>query len=183
MARVPYLEQSDLPSEHRDLLDGHPIALHRAMANNPEAAKAMNGLAMYIRRKSTLNPRLRELAILQVGWLARSPYEWSHHVKIGRDFGVSDDDIRAIGEDTAGRPNKLDPLAKMVLRGAREMTQNLAMADQTYAALERALGRAHLIDLIMAISFYNSVVRLLATLRIDVEPEYQSYLEEHPLPR
>jgi len=27
------------------------------------------------------------------------------------------------------------------------------------------------------------VVRLLGTLQIDVEPEYQRYLEEHPLPR
>ena len=82
---------------------------------------------MYIRHKSKLDPRLRELAILQVGYLANSPYEYSHHVKIGREFGVSDDDIRAIGEETAGRPSKLDPLAKAVLRAAREMTQDLAM--------------------------------------------------------
>ena len=39
------------------------------------------------------------------------------------------------------------------------------------------------IDLTLAISFYNAVVRLLATLQIDVEPEYQQYLQEHPLPR
>jgi alkylhydroperoxidase family enzyme len=138
---------------------------------------------MYIRHRSKLDPRLRELAILQVGYLAKSPYEYSHHVKIGREFGVSDDDIRAIGEETAGRPSKLDPLAKMVLRAAREMTQSLAMEDETYTLLEHSLGRANLIDLIMAISFYNAVVRLLATLQIDVEPEYQQYLEQHPLPR
>ena len=182
MARVPYLQQSDLPPEHQDIL-ARPIALNRAMANSPEAARAMTVLAMYIRNKSKLDPRLRELAILQVGYLAKSAYEYSHHVKIGRDFGVTDDDIRAVGEETAGRASRLDPLSKAVLRGAREMTQNLAMADETYATLERELGRAHLIDLIMAISFYNAVVRLLATLQIDVEPEYQKYLEEHPLPR
>jgi len=182
MARVPYLQQSDLPPEHQDLLAGHPIALHRALAHNPAAAKAMNGLAMYIRRGSTLNPRLRELAILQVGWLARSPYEWSHHVKIGRDFGVSDDDIRAIADETAGRPTHLDPLAKTVLRAAREMTTDLATSGETYAALESELGRVHLIDLMMAIAFYNSVVRVLGTLQLDVEPDYQQYLQQHPLP-
>jgi alkylhydroperoxidase family enzyme len=182
MARVPYLEQSDLPPEHRELL-ARPIALNRAMANNPAASRAMTGLAMYIRHKSKLDPRLRELAILQVGYLARSPYEWSHHVKIGREFGVSDDDIRAIGEETAGRGSKLDPLSKAVLRGAREMTRDLAMSDETYGALEPELGRETMIDLVMSIAFYNSVVRLLATLQIDVEPEYQKYLEEHPLPK
>jgi alkylhydroperoxidase family enzyme len=182
MARVPYLEQSDLPPEHRDLL-ARPIALNRAMANNPEASRAFSVPAMYIRHKSRLDPRLRELAILQVGYLTKSAYEYSHHVKIGRDFGVSDDDIRAIGEETAGRPSKLDPLAKTVLRAAREMTTGLAMSDATFAALERELGREKLIDLAMAVAFYNGVVRLLGTLQIDVEPEYQKYLEEHPLPK
>jgi alkylhydroperoxidase family enzyme len=181
MARVPYLEQSDLPPEHQDLL-ARPIALHRAMANSPGAARAMNGLAMYIRHKSKLDPRLRELAILQVGYLARSPYEYSHHVKIGREFGVSDDEIRAINDETAGRPTALDPLAKTVLRAAREMSNDLAMSDETYAALEQAIGREQLIDLTLAIAFYNAVVRMLGTLQIDVEPEYRKYLDEHPLP-
>lgn len=182
MARVPYLEQSDLPPEHRDIL-ARPIALNRAMANSPNAARAVTGLAMYIRHKSKLDPRLRELAILQVGYLAKSPYEYSHHVKIGREFGVTDDEIRAIGEETAGRPTKLDILSRTVLRAAREMTADLAMSDATFATLEKALGRENVIDLTLAIAFYNGVVRMLGTLQIDVEPEYQTYLEQHPLPR
>ena len=182
MARVPYLQQSDLPPEHQDIL-ARPIALNRAMANSPNAARAFGVPAMYIRHKSKLDPRLRELAILQVGYLARSPYEYSHHVKIGREFGLTDDDIRAIGEETAGRATRLDALSKAVLRAAREMTDDLAMSDATFAALERALGREQVIDLTLTIAFYNAVVRLLATLQIDVEPEYQPYLEQHPLPR
>jgi alkylhydroperoxidase family enzyme len=182
MARVPYLDRSDLPPEHKDVL-ARPIALNRAMANSPNASRAMGTLANYIRHGSKLDSRLRELAILQVGYLARSPYEWSHHVKLGREFGATDDDIRAIGDETAGKPTKLDHLTKTVLRAAREMTTGLAMSDATYAALEKALGREHVIDLTLAISFYNAVVRLLGTLQIDVEPEYKRYLEEHPLPR
>ena len=182
MARVPYLEKSDLPPEHQDIL-ARPIALNRALANSPNAAKAMTVLAMYIRHHSKLDPRLRELAILQVGYLARSAYEYSHHVKLGREAGVTDDDIRAINDETAGKPTKLDALSKNVLRAAREMTTDLAMSDATFAALEKELGREKLIDLAMAIAFYNGVVRMLNTLQIDVEPEYQGYLAEHPLPR
>ena len=80
MARVPYLKVSDLAPEHQDLLK-RPITLHQALVNSPNAARAFNGLGHFIRYGSKLDPRLRELAILQVGWLARSPYEWSHHVK------------------------------------------------------------------------------------------------------
>jgi alkylhydroperoxidase family enzyme len=182
MARVPYLDKSDLSPEYHDIL-ARPIALNRALANSPNAARAMNGLAMYIRHQSKLDPRLRELAILQVGYLAKSAYEYSHHVKIGREAGVTDDDIRAIGEETAGRPTRLDALSKTVLRAAREMTDDLAMSDATFAELEKALGREQVIDLTLVIAFYNAVVRLLGTLQIDVEPEYQRYLAEHPLPR
>ena len=70
-----------------------------------------------------------------------------------------------------------------MLRAAREMTRDLAMSDATFATLEHELGRASVIDLALAIAFYNGVVRMLGTLQIDVEPEYQRYLEEHPLPR
>ena len=35
---------------------------------------------------------------------------------------------------------------------------------------------------IVKIAFYNAVVRVLATLEIDVEPDYQRYLDEFPLP-
>ena len=181
MARVPYLEVSDLPAEHRDLLKRR-IALHQALVNSPDAARAFGVLGQFIRYGSKLDPRLRELAILQVGWLARSPYEWSHHVKLGHDFGVTDDDIRGLIDDTAGRPTRLDDMARLVLRAAREMTEAGAMAEQTFAALHKSLGNEQIVDLTITIAFYNAVVRVLATLRIDVEDDYMPYLRQFPLP-
>jgi len=180
MARVPYLEQSDLAPEDQDLLK-RPISLFKALVNSPKAARAFSGLGGYIRYGSKLNPRLRELAILQVGWLARSPYEWSHHVKLGHDFGVTEEDIGALIDDTAGRPTTLDPLSRTVLKAAREMTAEGAMAEATFASLQAELGNEQVVDLTLTIGFYNAVVRVLATLQIDVEPDYMPYLQRFPL--
>ncbi len=182
MARVPYLDKADLRREDQDLL-ARDINLVRALVHSPDGARAFAALAAFIRFNSRLDPRLRELAILQVGYAARSPYEYSHHVKIGREFGVSDDDLRAMAEETAGRPSRLEPLARAVLRAAREMTFGLAISDATFAELRAELDSERLVDLVMTISVYTGVVRLLASLEIDVEPEYQRYLEEFPLPR
>ena len=182
MARLPYLDSSDLSAENRDLL-GRNINLVRALVHSPNGARAFGTLAAFIRFESRLDPRLREMAILQVGYLTRSPYEYSHHVKLGREFGVSDDDLRAIAEETAGRATRLDALAKAVLLAAREMTDGLAVPDETFAVLRAELDNELSVDLVMTIAIYNGIVRLLATLQIDVEPEYQGYLAEFPLPK
>lgn len=181
MARIPYLSKTDLKPEDQDLL-AREINLNRAMVNSPGASRAFSRLGGYIRNQSTLDPRLREMAILQVGYLARSEYEYSHHIKIGHDFGVSDDDVRAISRETAGQDSRLEPLAKAVLRGARQMVAGEAIDEGTFATLKEALGHEHLTDLVVTIAFYCGVVRLLATLGIDVEPEYLHYLQEFPLP-
>ncbi len=181
MARVPYLDVADLSPEDQDLLK-RPIALARALVNSPNAARAFSGVGQFIRYDSKLDPRLRELAILQVGWLARSPYEWSHHVKIGHDFGVTDDDIRALIDDTAGQQTGLDALTRAVLLAAREMTTAGAMTDATFATLRSILGNEQVVDLTLTIGFYNAVVRVLATLAIDVEEEYAPSLRQFPLP-
>ena len=103
MARVPYLDASDLAPANRDLL-ARTINLNRALVHSPDATRSFQDLAKYIRFQSRLDARLREMVILQVGYSAQSPYESSHHVKIGREFGVTDDDIHAIERRAQVRP-------------------------------------------------------------------------------
>ncbi|MGE0669243.1 MAG: carboxymuconolactone decarboxylase family protein [Sphingomonadales bacterium] len=181
MARVPYLDKQDLPAEYQELLN-RSINVTRALAHSPRAARRFGALGNYIRNGSTLDSRLSEMAIIQVGYLTRSPYEYSHHVKIGMDMGVSEDDIRAIADETAGKTTGLDPLAKAAIRAAREMTTDLTVSDDTFALLLGELGTERLVDLILAIATYNGVVRILGALQIDVEDDYQVYLEKFPLP-
>lgn len=179
MARLPYLDRADLAPEHQDLL-ARNINLLRLMVNSPNGARAFHGLGHYIRYDSKLDPRLREMAILQVGYLTRSVYEYTHHIKLSRQFGVSAQDVRAIAAETAGRPTELDALTKTVLRAAREMTTRLAASEATFDDLKRHLSAETLTDLVIVISFYNAVVRFLATMQIDNEPEYQALLQEFP---
>jgi len=173
MARLPYLDKSDLAPEKEDLL-ARNIALHRALVHSPHGVRAFGGLGQFIRYQSRLDPRLR-----QVGYLASAPYEWSHHVKDrprlwrhGRRHPSPD----------CGDRGTLEPVAKLVLEAARETTNDLAIAQATFEALAAPLDNEHVVDLVVTISLYNAVVRLLGSLAIDIGPQYLKYLELFPLP-
>jgi alkylhydroperoxidase family enzyme len=181
MALVPYVSTSDLAEADRDLL-ARPINLFRALANSPEGLRHFSVLGQWIRTGCELDPRLRELAILQVGYLTASPYEWSHHLKIGRDFGVSDDDVRDLIAATGGLQNGLGEVDMLVLAAAREITADRRIGAETWTGLHNHLDRARLVDLVIIVSFYNAVIRILGALEIDVESDYEGYLETFPLP-
>ena len=180
MARLPYLEPDQVAPEYRDMLKRN-TNLHKLLVNSPDMARAFNGIGGFIRFKSKLDPRLRELAILQVGWMEKSEYEFTHHVKIGKEFGVTDADIEAMFAETAGKQSSLEPLAKAVLRGAREMVRILGMSDATFAEIKTALGDEQMTDLVLTIAFYCAVVRVLATMQIDNEPQYKEVLQQYPM--
>lgn len=181
MARLPRLIAEDLAPGDRDLL-ARDIDLMRVLALSPGGARAFAGLGRYIRFDSPLDPRLRELAILQVGYVARSAYEWSHHVKIGREAGLADGDIRAIADETAGRASALEPLARDVLAAARALAAAPDLDEALKDRLVAALGTEVYVDLVLTIGFYAGVVRVLAALGIEVEDDYRGHLEAFPLP-
>ena len=181
MARLPYLEPEQVAPEYRDMLKRN-TNLHKLLVNSPDMGRAFNDVGNFIRFKSKLDPRLRELAILQVGWLEKSEYEFTHHVKIGKEFGVTDEDIEGLMAETEGKPSKLEPLARAILRGAREMVRELAMSDKTFAEIKNQLSNEHMTDLVLTIAFYCAVVRVLATMQMDNEPYYKEVLQQYPIP-
>ncbi len=63
------------------------------------------------------------------------------------------------------------------------MASELAITDATFAALQEKLDTELLTDLVLTIAFYCAVVRVLATMQIDVEDDYLPYLKQFPLPK
>ena len=182
MARLPYIDIGELEDNDGDLLK-RPINLFRQLVNSPGGARAFGTLGGYIRHKSTLDPRLREMAIIQVGYLTKSEYEYTHHVRLGMEqFGVSESDINGITAETNGQTSSLPELERIILRATRDMVTNFKISDSDFENLKIFLSNEHLVDLVLTIAFYCGVVRVLATLEIDNEPHYKEALEKFPLP-
>lgn len=182
MARVPYLRPDDLPEPARSVLQGYRVNLFEALANAPEGMVHLHELGMWIREGQSLPARVRELAILQVGVSARSPYEFSHHVRIGRTYGLTTEDVRAVTDPTGPERAALSPLEAAALAAARELTEEGMLGEDRWAALGGHLDDRQRVELVITIAFYNAVVRMLAGLAIDLEAEHEALLRQHPLP-
>lgn len=175
------IQPGDLPADQRELLSSG-INLHKVMIHSPRAVEHYRGLTRFIRDDSAIDARLRELALIQVGYTSKCVYEYTHHIKIGLKNGVTEDDVRAVASDTAGRPTSLDAVARATLQAARELTAGYAVSRAVFDALQAALGNEALIDLVVTIVTYGSTVRILETFEVDLEDEYRTYLERFPLP-
>jgi alkylhydroperoxidase family enzyme len=173
MARVRYLDHGDLAETDQDLLE-RPINLHRALANNTGVLRQWQSFAAWIRWKGSIDARMRELAIIQVGLSASSAYEVTHHVEIARSFGVTESDLDDLARLAGGQQPSLADVT--VVSAAREMTQGPSLHPATWAALIDAVGEPDAIEYVVVIGFYCMVTRVLAALEVDVEPEYQQHM-------
>jgi AhpD family alkylhydroperoxidase len=176
-SRVPYLNAGDLDAADQDLLR-RPINLFRALAHDPDGLREFQRVGEWIRHRGQLDARLRELAILRVGYVTRCAYEFSHHVRIGQEFGLTADDINLVR-----RPAEpaADEGAAVVIQAATEITEDLGLADETWQRLVGLLGTGCAVELVLVVAHYCAVVRVLNSLKVDVEPEYERYLREYPL--
>ena len=90
-------------------------------------------LSEYIRTKSTLSPRVREMLILRIGWRCRSAYEWAAHAPAGRRAGLTNDQIRMLARSGYDGWNPADTA---IVRAADELFDEDVISDATWKALD-----------------------------------------------
>jgi alkylhydroperoxidase family enzyme len=170
--RIPPLEQTFWTGELRALLDpdatGREIAaVYRTFAQHPAMYRPRQELSEYIRLKSTLPDRVRELAILRIGYLCGSDYEWGAHARAGAAAGLSVDEIRRIASRSLAGWNSADAL---VLQAADELFARDEVGDATWSRLARQFDRRQQIDVLITIGGYRMVSMALNTFGVPLEP-------------
>lgn len=166
--RLPPLEPEAMDPELRARFgDGPLLNIFRTLAHHPELMGRWLVFGNHVLGKNTLSPRDREIAILRVGALCRSGYEWAQHVRIGRDCGLSDEEIERIREG-ADAPGWSDA-ERAVLRATDELIGDAFVSDATWAALSDHYDTKQLMDLVFTVGQYNLVSMALNTLGVQLE--------------
>jgi AhpD family alkylhydroperoxidase len=179
MSRVPSLSRDDAASVHQqplwDRLEAErkvPTAnIFRSLANAPVLLDAFLSYANAMRDGSLLSPKLRELAILTVGHATGSEYEIAHHQSHGRKAGLTDEQLAAVAD---GESSELfDDAERAVMALARESTTKVHVSDATWASAAKHLDDQQMVELTLTIAWYNSGVRIMGLLDIDLEDSYR----------
>lgn len=166
--RVAPLRDDQLDPELRERFGGGPILnIFRTLAHHPKLMKRWLVFGNHILGKNSMSPREREIVILRIGWLCRAGYEWGQHVQIGRECGLSDDEIERIA-DGPDAPGWSD-LERVLMRATDELHADAFVSDATWVALSAEYSTEQCMDLVFTVGQYNLVSMALNTL--GVQPE------------
>jgi 4-carboxymuconolactone decarboxylase len=170
--RLKPLADDQLDDDARRVLDrgkmqGRVLNIFRTLAHHPKLLERWMVFGTHVLNKSTLPPRERELAILRIGWLCGSEYEFGQHVLIGRMAGLTDDEMRRVklGADAEGWTEAEAAL----LSGVDELHSESFISDPTWQKLTVHFSTQQLLDLIFAVGQYNLVSMALNTLGVQLD--------------
>ena len=175
-ARVPLIDADRAEAETAELLGAlGNLNIFRALANHPKLMKRWLVFGAHVLNKSTLDPRHRELIILRVGWRCQSEYEFGQHTVIGRDVGLTDDEIIALtrpagdGHAVGWEGSGFDELEGLLLRAADELLDDYEISTPTWNALSAHLDEQQLMDLVFCVGQYSITCMALKSLRVPLD--------------
>ncbi|OBH49969.1 carboxymuconolactone decarboxylase family protein [Mycobacterium sp. E2479] len=143
------------------------------LAHHPALAKAFLRFNVHLLTSSTLPARVRELAILRVAHRRQCAYEWSHHVRMAKDEGLTDDQIAAVqrfGDDSGA---DFDAFDRAVITGVDELDDKSELSDLTWAALGERLNDQQRMDFVFTVGCYALLAMAFNTFGVQLEPAEQ----------
>ena len=152
---------------------GGILNVHTTLVRHVKLFKRWGVFGRHIIPKSSLPPRDRELLILRTAWLCGSEYEWGQHVIIGKQNGLTDDEILRIrmGADAEG----WDSFDAVLLRAVDELYTNTFISDSIWEDLTNHYDTNQVLDLIFTVGQYNMLAMALNTLGVQLEEGKQGF--------
>ncbi len=171
--RIPPLPLEERDEKAKELLagalgvgGGRELNIFTTLVRHPRLYRrwtAFGGVLL----TGKLPVRDRELLILRTGHRCDAHYEWAQHEVLGRQAGLTDDEIDRIrsGPDDPA----WDPFDATLLRAADELHDASRIGDATWAALAERYDTEQLIEVPMLVGQYHLVAFTLNSLGVQLE--------------
>jgi len=156
MARLPYADPGRVPA----------LNILRLIAHAEAAYWPWLRYSTAILKDLQLDPVLRELVILRVSAVAPGgDYEWVQHEPVARAMGLSDARIAGARSGVG-----LEGDDALVVTFTDEVLRDGEPSDATFEAARARLTPRDIVELLLVIGHYRTLMTVMATARIDPEP-------------
>jgi alkylhydroperoxidase family enzyme len=179
ISKVEHPEDEDLARIYQRLSEGPMgnLNIFKIVAHNPQLLRnwlRMSGPLLF--GGLSLEPRLREIAILRVAQNARSEYEFGHHIPIARQVGLTDEEIASLQDFEDGET--FTELERHVIRYTDASCQLTDDAPEHARELKRWLSDKELLELSFCIGHWGMVARVLVPLEVEVDESLEAELPD-----
>ena len=184
MSRLTELREEELTQPQRDIYErivasrGSIAGPFRIWLHSPELAERAQSLGEFVRYRTTLEPRLSELAILVVARAWNCQVEWSIHEGFARESGLTQGAIDAVRSRNRPDPGNEDELA--VYDFAQELLRDRFVTDETFGRAVDSLGEQGVVELTGLIGYYAMVAMTLNTFEVDLPEGHDPLLTDCP---
>ena len=152
---------------------GTVFNIFKTLSHHPDLFRRWLVFGNHVLFKSTLPPRERELIILRIGWLCEAEYEWAQHVLIGKEAGLTAEEIDRIKAGPNARGwSEAD---KLLLQATDELRKDAFITDATWNGLCQHFDTKQLMDVVFAVGQYNLVSMALNTLGVQLDDGLEGF--------
>ena len=176
--RLDPIQPEDWTDEIKKILQpnvekGTVFNIFKTLSHHPDLFRRWLVFGNHVLFKSTLPPRERELIILRIGWLCEAEYEWAQHVLIGKEAGLTAEEIDRIKAGPNARGwNEAD---KLLLQATDELRKDVCITDATWNGLCQHFDKKQLMDVVFAVGQYNLVSMALNTLGVQLDEGLEGF--------
>lgn len=151
------------------------LSIFQVLLNHPRLARTFNDLLATMLWHGALEPRLRELVIMRIGWLTACDYEWTQHWRVASGLGVTAEDLLGVRDWQSY--SGFGATERAVLAATDDVVRDGAVSAESWAACERELqgDTTVLIELVTAIGSWRMVASLLKSLQVPLEEGVASW--------
>jgi alkylhydroperoxidase family enzyme len=171
-------QPSELVNAIKARRGGDLINLDKALLWSEPLARGWNVYLKAVRTELPTSRKLRELAICTVALLTGAAYEYHHHAPDFLAAGGTQAELEILQLWMQNPKEKVPQrqqiwaqaaIEMIVIEYAVQMTLDVKVHDDTFAALRQHFNTTQIVELTSAIATYNMVARFLVALQVSPE--------------
>lgn len=148
---------------------GYVADILKVLSHAPEGLQRFAAYGEYVRYRTDLPARTRELAILAIA--RGNQYAWSHHFPHATKAGVTQSELDALNDGAFA--DTLSAAEKAAARYAQEFAGAGNVSDDTFAELKKHYTDRQITDLTLLAGYFVALGSVISALRVELEPRFK----------